>query len=275
MTDKTEQDDAPAQPGEDDTPELEDKLDAEKEDSAAIEGDGERDAADPAAVLGENAELKDRLLRTMADMENLRRRTEREKHDATKYAITQFANDVLAIADSLERTLLSAAAGDAKSEDTLRSLIEGVQMTEREMLNVLSRHGIEKIEPAGDKFDPNLHQAIFEVDNPDMAAGLVVEVVQAGYKIRDRVLRPATVGISKGGEKAATPKAVPDDGEAGRGESAAEAVEPPAERPPEEPPEQMPEETVEQPAGADKKTEKAAKTPTDPAKLGKKIDKSA
>jgi len=168
------------------------------------------DQADEFLALGEeNQDLKNRLLLLAADMENLRRRTEREKQDSAKYAISNFARDVLTIGDSLTRALQAIPVEVREAaDDTLKGLLEGVEMTEREMANVLSRHGVKIDEPKGVKFDPNLHQAIFEMEDAELPAGTVMEVVQAGYVIGDRVLRPAMVGVSKGGPKAQKPVAV-------------------------------------------------------------------
>jgi len=180
-------------------------------------------AADPDPVetlAAEHAEMRDRLMRTMADMENLRRRTEREKLDASRYAIGRFAEDVLSVGDNLVRALATVDdATRAAADEATKNLIEGIEMTERGLQNVLSRHGITRIDPEGDRFDPHLHQAMFEVENPDVPAGTVVQVVQAGYTIGERTLRPALVGVSKGG-----PKVVPvESAEAPAGASAGEA----------------------------------------------------
>lgn len=155
-------------------------------------------------LLKENEELKDRALRVAAEMENLRRRTARDVHDARSYAIANFARDMLAVSDNLRRALdaipaEAKAAGDAG----FKTLIEGVDITERAMLSALERHGVKKLEPLGEKFDPNFHQAMFEVPNAEVAPNTVVQVVQAGYSIGDRVLRPAMVGVAKGGPKPA------------------------------------------------------------------------
>ncbi len=158
------------------------------------------------ALLSENAEMRDRLLRTMADMENLRRRTEREKSDTARYAISNFARDVLTVGDNLKRTIEHVPAEAAASDPALKSFLEGVELTERELLNALERHGVTRIEPLGQRFDPNCHQAMFEVDNPDVPEGTVVDVMQQGYTIGDRCLRPALVAVSKGGTKAAKQK---------------------------------------------------------------------
>jgi molecular chaperone GrpE len=156
-----------------------------------------------AALETEAAELKNQVLRTLADMENLRRRTEREVKDAGQYAIAAFARDVLSVGDNLSRALAAFPAEQRASADpAVVSLVEGVELTERELVKALERHKVRKIEPKGERFDPNFHQAMFEVPNPDIASGTVVEVIQAGYVIGERVLRPALVGIAKGGQKA-------------------------------------------------------------------------
>jgi molecular chaperone GrpE len=159
--------------------------------------------ADLDALLAENTEMRDRLLRTLADMENLRRRTEREKADTARYAITNFARDVLTVGDNLKRTMDHVPNEAAADDPALKTFLEGVELTERELLNVLERHGVTRIEPLGQRFDPNFQQAMFEVQNPDVAEGTVVDVMQAGYAIGDRCLRPALVAVAKGGAKQA------------------------------------------------------------------------
>jgi molecular chaperone GrpE len=141
------------------------------------------------ALAKEAAESRDKMLRTLAEMENLRKRTSREVADARTYGITGFARDVLEIADNLQRAL------DA--------VLEGVELTERSLLNALEKNGVKKFDPSGEKFNPNFQQAMYEVPDPSVPAGTVVQVVQAGYMIGERVLRPALVGVSKGGVKAA------------------------------------------------------------------------
>jgi molecular chaperone GrpE len=154
------------------------------------------------ALMTENAELKDRVLRTIAEMENLRKRTEREIGDTRTYAIAGFARDMLAATDSLSRALIVVPTETrAQAEGTLKSLIEGIELTEREMQRLLAKHGVTPIEADGQKFDPHKHQAMFEVPDPTKPEGTVVQVVQAGYAIGDRVLRPAMVGVAKGGPK--------------------------------------------------------------------------
>lgn len=164
-------------------------------------------AADTEAFLrlaAENEELKDRSLRIAAEMENLRRRTARDVTDARTYAVTNFARDMLAVSDNLRRALEAIPADALAGGDAgFKALAEGVEMTERAMLSTLERHGVKKLEPQGEKFDPNFHQAMFEVPNLEVPNNTVVQVVQSGYAIGDRVLRPAMVGVAKGGPKAA------------------------------------------------------------------------
>jgi molecular chaperone GrpE len=152
----------------------------------------------------ENAELKDRALRALADVENMRRRAEREAADARTYAVTGFARDLLTVVDNFARALESLPAETrAAVEGPLKAFIEGVDLTGRELQAVLGRHGVKKLEPQGEKFDPNFHQAMFEAPDEALPAGTVTQVVQSGWKIGERVLRPALVGVSKGGPKVA------------------------------------------------------------------------
>ena len=147
-------------------------------------------------------DLKDKLLRTLADMENLRRRTEREVADARAYAVTNFARDMLTAADNRPpRARQRSGRGRATAEGALKGLIDGIDLTERDLLKTLGAPRREEARPAGPEFDPNLHQAMFEVPNPDVPTGTVLQVVQTGYAIGDRVLRPALVGVAKGGPK--------------------------------------------------------------------------
>jgi molecular chaperone GrpE len=152
----------------------------------------------------ENADYKDRLLRTLAEMENLRRRTEREIADSRAYGISAFARDILAVADNMDRAL-GALDNELreKADAGTKALLDGVELTERELLKVLEKHGVKKFEPLGEKFDPNLHQAMYEVPDPSRPAGTIAQVVQPGYMIGERMLRPALVGIAKGGPKLA------------------------------------------------------------------------
>src|SRR6201989_1765414 len=152
----------------------------------------------------EASEARDKMLRTLAEMENLRKRTSREVADARTYGITGFARDVLDIADNLQRALDAVPAeARAAADPGLTSLIEGVELTERSLLNALEKHGVKKFDPQGEKFDPNFQQAMYEVPDPSVPSGTVVQVMQAGYTIGERVLRPALVGVARGGAKAA------------------------------------------------------------------------
>jgi molecular chaperone GrpE len=152
----------------------------------------------------EAAEARDKMLRTLAEMENLRKRTAREVADARMYGISGFARDVLEIADNLQRALDAVPAeARANADPGLKSLIEGVELTERSLHNTLEKYGVKRLDPSGNKFDPNFHQAMYEVPDASVPAGTVVQVVQAGYTIGDRVLRPALVGVSKGGARVA------------------------------------------------------------------------
>ncbi len=150
------------------------------------------------ALAKELTEARDRTLRTLAEMENLRKRTAKEVSDARTYGITGFARDVLDIADNLQRTLDAVSAeAKAAADPGLKALIEGVELTERSLLNTLEKNGVKKFDPAGEKFDPNFQQAMFEIPDASVPPGTVVQVVQAGYMIGDRVLRPALVGVAK------------------------------------------------------------------------------
>ena len=175
------------------------------EDSAA-EGEGfanplEALAAENTRQEEEIKELKDQILRTAAEMENLRRRTQKDVADARDFSISKFARDMLGVADNLRRAL-EHVPGEEKENAGLKTLAEGVEMTERELLSALEKNGVSKIDPAGEKFDPNFHQAMFEVPNPEVPNNTVAQVVQVGYVIGSRVLRPAMVGVAKGGPKA-------------------------------------------------------------------------
>ncbi len=165
----------------------------------------ERDAfAVIEALNTENSQLKDRVLRTLAEMENLRRRTEREVSDAKTYAVTGFAREMLTVVDNLTRALEHLPAEvRAAADPQLQSVIEGVELTARDLEAVLGRHGVKRLDPKGQKFDPNFHQAIFEIPDETLPAGAVSQVVQSGWTIGDRVLRPAMVGVSKGAPKSA------------------------------------------------------------------------
>jgi molecular chaperone GrpE len=208
MSDETNRSDSPQDP-----PAAANANAAQAQDTPAAGTDTATTPEPVEALRAENAELKDRLLRMAAEMENLRKRTEREIADTRSYAIAGFARDMLTATDSLSRALLVLPAEVRQSADeTLSSLIGGIELTEREMQRLLGKHGVKPIEAEGQKFDPHKHQAMFEVPDPSKPEGTVVQVVQAGYAIGDRVLRPAMVGVSKGG------------GKAGNSESAAEGI---------------------------------------------------
>jgi molecular chaperone GrpE len=155
------------------------------------------------ALDRELAETKDRLLRTLADMENLRKRTEREVADARLYGISGFARDILGVADNMHRAM--QALDDelrTKADEATKALLEGVELTERELMKALEKNGVKRLDPLGQKFDPNRHQAMFEIEDASVPSGSVVQVMQAGYLIGERILRPAMVAVSKGGAKA-------------------------------------------------------------------------
>src|SRR6201993_2757746 len=156
------------------------------------------------ALEREHAEMKDRLLRPLAEMENLRKRTEREFVDSRLYSVTSFARDLLVVADNMRRAL-EAVTPELRgtAESGVKALIDGIELTERELLKALEKNGVRQFTPQSEKFDPNLHQAMFEIPDATVPAGSVVQVVQPGYMIGDRVLRPALVGVSKGGPKPA------------------------------------------------------------------------
>ena len=175
----------------------------ENDESAPASTDPMASKPEGDAAAAEAAELKDKLLRVLAEMENLRRRTEREVADARMYGISAFARDVLTVADNMQRALQALDAGLRENADAaVKALLDGVELTERELLNALEKHGVKKLDPMGQKFDPNFHQAMFEVPDSSVPNGNVVQVIQPGYVIGDRVLRPALVAIAKGGPKA-------------------------------------------------------------------------
>lgn len=182
------------------------ELEAAEAEDATIE---QADPNDPATVLGvldklrvENEELKDKTLRTVAEMENLRRRTAREIADTRSYAVANFARDLLGVGDNLQRAIEAVSEEKRSSgSEEFKNLLEGVELTQRELLKALDKAGVKKFNPEGEKFDPNLHQAMFEMPNPDVPNNSVAQVVQEGYTIGERVLRPAMVGVAKGGPK--------------------------------------------------------------------------
>ena len=186
----------------------------EAADAPAAEAAAPAPAADEVEELRvKNAELNDRLLRLAAEMENLRKRNERELADTRTYSIACFARDMLTATDSLSRALMTLPAEARETADgALKSLIDGIELTEREMQRLLAKHGVKPIEAEGEKFDPHKHQAMFEVPDPSRPEGTVVQVVQAGFSIGERVLRPAMVGVAKGGPKSPLGEHGPDGG---------------------------------------------------------------
>ncbi|GEQ97469.1 hypothetical protein JCM17844_11060 [Iodidimonas gelatinilytica] len=182
-----------------------DKVDAHEADGKA--GDAAQDQSQQggadekariAALEAEVETLRDAAMRARAEVENVLRRTAKEKQDASAYAISSFARDLLAVSDNLRRTL-DALPASAREDGTLKVFVDGVEMTERDLLSSFERHGIKRIDPKGEKFDHNFHQAMAEVETDAQAPGTVVDVYQAGYVIRDRLLRPAMVTVAKAG----------------------------------------------------------------------------
>jgi molecular chaperone GrpE len=161
-----------------------------------------------AALQAESAEFKDKWLRAHAEMENIRKRAEKEKEDIAKYAISRLARDIVGVGDNFQRAIEAIPAGAADQDPALKSFIDGVTMIERELLNALERHGIKRMQPMNEPFNPHLHQAVMEITRGDIAAGTVVQVFQPGYTLEERVLRPAMVGVAKGGPR---PPAVPEN----------------------------------------------------------------
>jgi molecular chaperone GrpE len=176
---------------------------------------------------GQIADLTDRLLRSHAEIDNIRKRGEREKSDMAKYAISKFAGDVVTLSDNFGRAVSALPAGAADHDPALKSLLEGVQMMEREFLNVLERHGVKRIDPTGEPFNPHLHQAVMEQPNTGVPTGTVLQVFQAGYTIEDRVLRPAMVVVSRGGPKPQDAQAAAEGSAAAKSASAGDGSETP------------------------------------------------
>jgi len=168
------------------------------QEEATLEADVQGFAADDqiAKLEADLAEMKNKWLRAVADEQNVRRRSEKEKQDALKYGVTNFAREMVSVADNLRRALESASE-ELKDSD----VVKGVEMTERELQNAFNKAGIKRVEAAGQPFDHNLHQAMFEIEDPSQPAGMVAQVMQDGYVIHDRLLRPAMVGVTKGGPK--------------------------------------------------------------------------
>ena len=157
------------------------------------------------ALNAENAEVKDQRLRALAELENTRRRGERERADATQYAVTRFARDMLAVADNFSRALAACPPETLQNADPqIKAVIEGIEVTERQLLSTLENHGVKAIDTTDGKFDPNLHQAVAEVPGEGKPAGSIVHVVQTGYKIGERLLRPSMVTVARKDDSPAT-----------------------------------------------------------------------
>jgi molecular chaperone GrpE len=154
-----------------------------------------------ARLKAEAAELKDRLLRAHAEMDNVRKRLEKEKADLARFAITKFARDVVGIGDNVQRAIDAVPHKAAEQDPALKSFLDGITMIERELLSVLERHGVKRLDPKGEPFNPHFHQAVMEMPVADVPSGTITQVFQAGYTIEDRVLRPAMVVVAKGGMK--------------------------------------------------------------------------
>ena len=181
------------------------ELEAEAE--AEVEAEAPADAT--AMLRAEVGSLKDQLLRALAETENLRRRSQREREDALKYAPVPFMRDLVGVVDNLRRAMDSVSPEALEADEHLRTLMTGLEMTEKELATVFERHHIVKIDPLGERLDPHSHEAMYEVPDPETTSGTVVQVVQAGYRLHDRLLRPAQVGVAKGGP-APAPVAAPE-----------------------------------------------------------------
>lgn len=173
--------------------------------SDAAEQPAEEELSLEEQQIAEIADLKEKLLRAMAETENMRRRSQKEKEDAHNFAISKFARDILNVSDNLRRAIDAVSAED-KENDVVKNILTGVEMTESELLSTLGKHKVEMVEAEGQKFDPNFHQAMFEIENPDVEPGTILQVMQPGYIIAGRLLRPALVGVAKGGQKKADVK---------------------------------------------------------------------
>ena len=203
MSDQDKNQDPPAETNADEATDnvIPEEAVSENEDAAQaaeISSDGAGDMTEEKEI----ADLKDKLLRTLADMENLRRRSQKDREDALKYSSANFARDMLSVADNLRRAIESIPEEADPDGAAMVGFIEGIALTEKELLSTLERHGIEKIDPTGEKFDPQFHEAMFEIPTVDAESGTVLQVVEVGYVIHDRLLRPAKVGIAKAGSAA-------------------------------------------------------------------------
>lgn len=184
--------------------------------AGAQAGDVARLGAEVAKLEGQIKDLTDRLLRAHADIDNLRKRAEREKEETAKFAISKFAHDVVGVSDNFQRAIAAVPAGAAEADPALKTLVEGVMLTEAELIKVMERHGVKRIDPLGETFSPHLHQAMMEQLDANVPSGTIVQVFQAGYLIDSRVIRPAMVVVAKGGPKPGKVDAGPGaDGQGG------------------------------------------------------------
>ncbi len=175
-------------------------------DTASVAEEAKSDAVRVAELDAQNAQLTDKLLRTMADMENLRNRTRRDKEDAIKYAPQKLVTDLIGVMDNLQRALSAVSEEAAEGNEDLKTLRDGVEMTNREMLKVFEKHNIVEVEAMGARMDPHSHEALFEIPDPSQPEGTIVQVIQPGFRLHDRLLRPARVGVAKGGPVAGAEK---------------------------------------------------------------------
>ena len=169
---------------------------------ASVLGEDEEPINTAPSVEDETAAMKDQLIRTMAEMENLRKRSEREMGDARKYAVTGFARDLVNVVENLQLAIQNITPEDKNSNEKMANLAQGVEMTYNELLRIFEGNGIVRIDPMGEKFNHNHHQAVAQVEDADAEPGTITQVLQAGYIIHDRLLRPAMVTVAKGGDKA-------------------------------------------------------------------------
>jgi molecular chaperone GrpE len=237
---KTENEDASAEEALAAEEDAERAAAADLEAEAEAEVEAETPAIPEAALLAEVATLKDQLLRALAETENLRRRHQREREDALKYAAVPFMRDLIGVVDNLRRAMSSVSSEAQEADEHLKTLMAGLEMTEKELATVFERHHIVKIDPLGERLDPHSHEAMFEVPDPETPSGTVVQVIQAGYRLHDRLLRPAQVGVAKGGPvpqtAAPAPQATAADSEAGRRKPAPQPAPKPAGNDDETPP---------------------------------------
>ncbi len=180
----------------------------------------------PATLKAQIADLTDRLLRAHADMENHRKMAEKEREDTAKYAISKFAKDIVQVGDNFQRAITAVPGEAVESDPALKSFLDGVSMLDREFHNILERHGIQRLEPTGEAFNPHFHQAMMEQEDASVPHGTVLQVIQAGYQLSDRVLRPAMVILAKGGAKKTAPEPTQADNENAQGQAQASGVHP-------------------------------------------------